>query len=69
MHAMSKLVKFKYIYVFATLYVLTLTIPFAIAVYWALGDLLLTNANALALLPRSGARDLAVVLMLIHQVT
>jgi hypothetical protein len=25
--------------------------------------------NALALLPRSGARDLAVVLMLIHQIT
>jgi auxin influx carrier (AUX1 LAX family) len=69
MHAMWKPVKFKYVYVFATLYVFTLTIPSAIAVYWAFGDLLLTNANALALLPRSGARDLAVVLMLIHQVT
>jgi len=69
MHAMWKPVKFKYVYVFAALYVFTLTIPSAIAVYWAFGDLLLTNANALALLPRSGPRDLAVVLMLIHQIT
>ncbi len=68
MHAMWKPVKFKYVYVFATLYVFTLTIPSAIAVYWAFGDLLLKNTNALSLLPRSGARDLAVVLMLIHQV-
>ncbi|CAK9227929.1 unnamed protein product, partial [Sphagnum troendelagicum] len=67
MHAMWKPVKFKYVYVFATLYVFTLTIPSAIAVYWAFGDLLLKNTNALSLLPRSGARDLAVVLMLIHQ--
>ncbi|CAM6025434.1 unnamed protein product [Sphagnum balticum] len=67
MHAMWKPVKFKYVYVFATLYVFTLTIPSAIAVYWAFGDLLLEHSNALSLLPRSGARDLAVVLMLIHQ--
>jgi auxin influx carrier (AUX1 LAX family) len=67
MHAMWKPVKFKYVYVFATLYVFTLTIPSAIAVYWAFGDLLLKNTNALSLLPRNGARDLAVVLMLIHQ--
>ncbi len=68
MHAMWKPVKFKYVYIFATLYVFTLTIPSAIAVYWAFGDLLLEHSNALSLLPRSGARDLAVVLMLIHQV-
>ncbi|KAG5050520.1 hypothetical protein JHK85_011623 [Glycine max] len=36
-------------------------------VYWAFGDQLLTHSNALSLLPRSGFRDTAVILMLIHQ--
>lgn len=61
--------KFKLIYLMATLYVLTLTLPSASAVYWAFGDELLTHANALAMLPRNGFRDTAVILMLIHQVT
>lgn len=60
--------KFKTIYLFATLYVLTLTLPSASAVYWAFGDLLLNHSNAFALLPRNGFRDTAVILMLIHQV-
>jgi auxin influx carrier (AUX1 LAX family) len=68
MHAMYKPVKFKYVFLLATLYVFTLTIPSAIAVYWAFGDALLTHATSLALLPRDAARDVAVVLMLIHQV-
>nr|PNR47751.1 hypothetical protein PHYPA_012224 [Physcomitrium patens] len=67
MHAMYKPSKFKYVFLLATLYVFTLTIPSAVAVYWAFGDTLLTHANALSLLPRSAARDVAVVLMLIHQ--
>lgn len=67
MHAMWKPRKFKIIYLYATIYVWTLTIPSAIAVYWAFGDQLLDHANAFALLPKSRARDLAVVLMLIHQ--
>ncbi|PQM36839.1 auxin transporter-like protein 3 [Prunus yedoensis var. nudiflora] len=67
MHAMWKPQKFKLIYLMATLYVLTLTLPSASAVYWAFGDNLLTHSNALALLPRTGFRDTAVVLMLIHQ--
>ncbi|XAR65916.1 hypothetical protein NMG60_11011921 [Bertholletia excelsa] len=67
MHAMWKPHKFKYVYLFATLYVFTLTIPSAAAVYWAFGDQLLDHANAFSLLPRSGFRDAAVVLMLIHQ--
>ncbi|TYI76054.1 hypothetical protein E1A91_D06G049900v1 [Gossypium mustelinum] len=67
MHAMWKPQKFKMIYLIATLYVLTLTLPSASAVYWAFGDLLLTHSNALSLLPRSGFRDTAVILMLIHQ--
>ncbi|KAL0360194.1 UNVERIFIED_CONTAM: Auxin transporter-like protein 3 [Sesamum radiatum] len=67
MHAMWKPQKFKLIYLMATIYVLTLTLPSASAVYWAFGDLLLNRSNALALLPRTGFRDTAVVLMLIHQ--
>lgn len=68
MHAMDKPAKFKKVFLLATLYVFTLTIPSAIAVYWAFGDALLTNFNSLALLPRDIARDVAVTLMLIHQV-
>lgn len=60
--------KFKMIYLVATLYVLTLTLPSASAVYWAFGDMLLNHSNAFALLPRNGFRDTAVILMLIHQV-
>jgi len=67
MHAMWKPQKFKAIYLLATLYVLTLTLPSASAVYWAFGDMLLDHSNAFSLLPRSPFRDMAVVLMLIHQ--
>ncbi|EYU26651.1 hypothetical protein MIMGU_mgv1a0066981mg, partial [Erythranthe guttata] len=67
MHAMWKPQKFKYIYLLATLYVFTLTIPSASAVYWAFGDQLLNHSNAFSLLPKSAWRDAAVVLMLIHQ--
>ena len=68
MHAMWKPQKFKCIYLLATLYVFTLTIPSASAVYWAFGDELLNHANAFSLLPKNGFRDAAVILMLIHQV-
>ncbi|CAI9091670.1 OLC1v1026753C2 [Oldenlandia corymbosa var. corymbosa] len=67
MHAMWKPRKFKYIYLYATFYVFTLTIPSAAAMYWAFGDQLLNHANAFSLLPRTGYRDAAVILMLIHQ--
>ncbi|XP_062209180.1 auxin transporter-like protein 2 [Phragmites australis] len=67
MHAMWRPQKFKAIYLMATLYVLTLTLPSAASVYWAFGDQLLTHSNALALLPRTAFRDAAIVLMLVHQ--
>ncbi|PQP96333.1 auxin transporter-like protein 2 [Prunus yedoensis var. nudiflora] len=67
MHAMWKPQKFKAIYLYATLYVLTLTLPSASAVYWAFGDMLLNHSNAFSLLPKSPFRDMAVILMLIHQ--
>lgn len=68
MHAMWKPQKFKYIYLLATLYVFTLTLPSASAVYWAFGDELLNHSNAFSLLPKTRFRDAAVILMLIHQV-
>ncbi|GFY82337.1 like AUXIN RESISTANT 1 [Actinidia rufa] len=67
MHAMWKPQKFKYIYLIATLYVFTLTLPSASAVYWAFGDQLLNHSNAFSLLPKTRWRDTAVILMLIHQ--
>nr|GEU57274.1 auxin transporter-like protein 2 [Tanacetum cinerariifolium] len=67
MHAMWKPQKFKAIYLWATAYVMTLTLPSAAAVYWAFGDSLLNHSNAFALLPRSPWRNMAVILMLIHQ--
>lgn len=67
MHAMWKPQKFKYIYLLATLYVFTLTLPSASAMYWAFGDRLLDHSNAFSLLPKTGWRDGAVILMLIHQ--
>jgi auxin influx carrier (AUX1 LAX family) len=68
MHAMYKPAKFKWVYVLATLYVFTVTLPSASVVYWAFGDELLKHSNALALLPRTGWRDMAAILMLLHQV-
>nr|KJB76161.1 hypothetical protein B456_012G076100 [Gossypium raimondii] len=67
MHAMWKPQKFKSIYLLATLYVFTLTIPSATSVYWAFGDQLLDHSNAFSLLPHSAWLDAAVILMLIHQ--
>ncbi|GER55239.1 auxin transporter-like protein 2 [Striga asiatica] len=61
MHAMWKPQKFKSIYLVATLYVLTLTLPSASAVYWAFGDLLLNHSNAFSLLPKSPFRDMAFI--------
>ncbi|XVF83945.1 hypothetical protein PTKIN_Ptkin16aG0535200 [Pterospermum kingtungense] len=67
MHAMWKPQKFKYMYLLATLYVFSLTIPSAASVYWAFGDQLLNHSNAFSLLQPSAWGDAAVILMLIHQ--
>ncbi|KAJ7519734.1 hypothetical protein O6H91_20G053900 [Diphasiastrum complanatum] len=67
MHAMWKPRKFKSVYLYAILYIFTLTIPSATTVYWAFGDILLQNSNALSVFPRTRFRDAAVVLMLMHQ--
>ncbi|KAG6494134.1 hypothetical protein ZIOFF_049153 [Zingiber officinale] len=62
MHAMWKPRKFNYIYLLATLYVFTLTLPSAAFMYWAFGDELLSHSNAFSLLPKSRWRDAAVVI-------
>lgn len=68
MHAMWKPRKYKYVYVFVCLYILTITMPHCIATYWAFGDALLTHGNAFAVFPVSGARTVGLVFMITHQV-
>ena len=53
MQAMWKPQKFKYVYLFTTLYVFTLTLSSVSVVYWAFGDQLFSHANAFSLLPRT----------------
>ncbi|KAJ7518936.1 hypothetical protein O6H91_20G016100 [Diphasiastrum complanatum] len=67
MDAMWRPRKFKVTYLYTVLYIFSLTIPSASAVYWAFGDVLLHTSNAFGALPRTKFRDAAVVLMLIHQ--
>lgn len=61
--------RFKYIYVLVVCYTLSLTLPSAISVYWAFGDTLLSNSNAIAVLPRSSWRTLALTAITVHQVS
>lgn len=67
MHAMWKPRSYKYVYVATVLFVLTITLPHSLAVYWAFGDELLTHSNAFAVFPKSVPRDIGLVFMIIHQ--
>ncbi|KAJ7520803.1 hypothetical protein O6H91_19G023700 [Diphasiastrum complanatum] len=67
MHAMWRPRKYKVMYLYAVLYIFSLTIPSASAVYWAFGDRLLTITNAFAFFPKTKFRDAAVCVMLMHQ--
>ncbi|EFJ35892.1 hypothetical protein SELMODRAFT_78094 [Selaginella moellendorffii] len=67
MHAMWKPRKFKLVYLYAILYIFTLTLPSAITVYWRFGDTMLHSANAFGVFPKNKFRDAAVILMLMHQ--
>ncbi|KAJ7286678.1 hypothetical protein O6H91_01G084900 [Diphasiastrum complanatum] len=67
MHAMWKPKKYKVVYLNAVLYVFTLTIPSASAMYWTFGDDLLNNANAFFFLPKTKFLNAAAVAMLIHE--
>lgn len=68
MHAMWRPRKFGWVYIAACLYTFTLTMPNSISVYWAHGDQMLTKSNALGVLPPSTYRDIAIILMIIHQI-
>jgi len=68
LESMRRPSKFKFVYVFVCFYTLCVTIPSAVAVYWAYGDVLLTRSNAFAVLPPSGWRTVAIASMVVHQV-
>ncbi|EFJ35797.1 hypothetical protein SELMODRAFT_165549 [Selaginella moellendorffii] len=65
--AMKKPEKFKTVYFYCSAYILTLTLPSAIAVYWAFGDSMAHHAYSIVVLPDSMFRVTAIVLMLVHQ--
>ncbi|KAH8940573.1 hypothetical protein BDL97_15G096000 [Sphagnum fallax] len=67
MHAMWKPAKYKYVYLACCFYVLSITIPHSVAVYWAFGDELLHQNNAFGVLPSSNARSTGIIFMIIHQ--
>jgi auxin influx carrier (AUX1 LAX family) len=60
--------RFKFVYIAVCLYTLCITIPSAVSVYWAYGDVLLQRSNAFAVLPASGWRTVAIAAMVVHQV-
>ena len=59
--------RFSWIYPLAVLYSQSLTIPSSVTLYQYYGNALLKNSNALAIVDPSPARDVAIILMLIHQ--
>ncbi|KAL7453200.1 hypothetical protein ACHAWC_004868 [Mediolabrus comicus] len=54
-------------YFWSYLYVFTLTMPNAVAAYHTFGDLCLYNSNAIALYPKTPARDIGLVFMVVHE--
>ena len=58
---------FRRSYFWSYLYVFTLTMPNAVAAYYAFGDLCLYNANSIALYPKNPARDIGLAFMVIHE--
>ena len=68
MFAMEEPAKFGRAFCYQWLYVmLCLTIPHSVAMWWAFGAESLRHHNALALMPRSGARTVAAILMVLHE--
>lgn len=65
---MSEPGRFSRAYWYATLFIVGITLPSAVSVYWAFGDGLLAPGNPLALLPASALRTVAALLMCCHQV-
>lgn len=67
MEGMWRPARFGWIYPLAVMYSQSLTIPNSVTLYHFYGDALLKNSNALAIVDPSSARDVAIILMLIHQ--
>ncbi|XP_058084118.1 auxin transporter-like protein 2, partial [Magnolia sinica] len=67
MEAMWKPNKYKYVYIFAVLYIYLLTIPNSVAVYWAYGDILIQQLNAFGILPPSKMKNVCIIAMILHQ--
>ncbi|KAK9807255.1 hypothetical protein WJX73_003504 [Symbiochloris irregularis] len=58
---------FSWIYPLAVTYTQTLTMPNAITLHQIYGSQLLKNSNSLAVVPASAARDVSIILMIMHQ--
>jgi auxin influx carrier (AUX1 LAX family) len=68
MHAMWTPRSYKYVYLATVGYVMTITMPHCVILYWAFGDELLTHSNALSVLPASTFRSIGLGFMIAHQV-
>lgn len=67
MHAMWTPKSYKYVYLATVGYVMTITMPHCIILYWAFGDELLTHSNAFSVLPASTFRSIGLGFMIAHQ--
>ncbi len=61
--------RFKYVYICVVLYTWLISYPSAIAPYWAFGETIIRQSNAFGILPKSPWRMIAIVLMVLHQVS
>jgi hypothetical protein len=61
--------RFKYVYIGVVLYTWLISYPSAIAPYWAFGETIIRQSNAFGILPSSPWRMIAIVLMVLHQVS
>lgn len=67
MHAMWTPRAYKYVYLATVGYVMTISMPHCVILYWAFGDELLTHSNALSVLPASTFRSMGLGFMIAHQ--
>lgn len=68
MHSMWTPKSYKYVYLTTMGYVMTITMPHCVILYWAFGDELLTHSNAFSVLPASTFRSMGLGFMIAHQV-
>jgi auxin influx carrier (AUX1 LAX family) len=61
--------RYKFVYIGVVLYTFLISYPSAIAPYWAFGETIVRQSNAFGFLPSSPWRMIAIVLMVIHQVS